>query len=170
MKKREIQGKPKMIEKNRAILEAIGLTSVVLSLMFVAYQIQQSNQIARVTNELDIRGNFSALNESVMNDSEMAALLDKATSENVSFDGPERIKITMFVLRLMNVWLANETAYTNGMLPQTSYEIVFDDIRMLFGTFPGLRYEFRSAYELYPGWRLTAVFREIEQQLIKYGL
>mgnify|MGYP006077271913 CR=1 FL=1 len=32
-------------------------------------------------NELDVRSNFSALNESIMNDSEMAALLDKARPE-----------------------------------------------------------------------------------------
>ena len=119
-------------------------------------------------NELDVRSNFSALNESIVNDSEMAALLDKARPENLSFDGPEMVRISMFVLRLMNVWLANETSYSNGMLPQASYEIVFDDIRAAFLNFPGRTSEFRSAYELYPGWRLTAVFREIEQQLIGY--
>tara|TARA_B110000444_G_C18807178_1_gene580610 strand:+ start:92 stop:460 length:369 start_codon:yes stop_codon:yes gene_type:complete len=121
-------------------------------------------------NELDARSNFSALNESIMNDSEMAALLDKARPENLSFDGPEMVRISMFVLRLMNVWLANETSYSNGILPQASYEIVFDDIRAAFLNFPGLTSEFRSAHELYPGWRLTAVFREIEQQLIGYDL
>ena len=59
------------------ILEIVGIAMVVLSLMFVAYEIRQSNKIATVSNVNEIYNRFTAVNEALMSDPELARLIIK---------------------------------------------------------------------------------------------
>ena len=58
-------------------LEILGVLSVVLSLLFVAFEIRQTNQIAMVATEIEIRNNFSELNEAMFSDPDLSVLLEK---------------------------------------------------------------------------------------------
>ena len=64
-----------MRNKNKSILnilEVLGMATVILSLLFVAYEINQANKIAMVDSEQAIWENFSAINELIMGNTEYA--------------------------------------------------------------------------------------------------
>ena len=48
------------------IIEILGIITVIVSLLFVAYEINQANKIAMVDSEKAIWENFSAINELIM--------------------------------------------------------------------------------------------------------
>ena len=48
------------------IIEILGIITVIVSLLFVAYEINQANKIAMVDSEQAIWENFSAINELIM--------------------------------------------------------------------------------------------------------
>ena len=66
------------------ILEILSVTAVVISLLFVAYEIRQSNQIALVAAVNEIYGSFTDINEAHMGDLELTELLSRSdTAENL---------------------------------------------------------------------------------------
>ena len=48
------------------IIEILGIITVIVSLLFVAYEINQANKITMVDSEKAIWENFSAINELIM--------------------------------------------------------------------------------------------------------
>ena len=150
-------------------VEIVGVISVVFSLLFVAYQIQQANQIAVVSNELDIRENFASINEILMTDRAFASLLNKSTDPNYAATAEEQEQLRGLVLRMMNVWMAAETAYVNGMLPEESFTTIFNDVDAVFGRYPSMRKLFRNSLDNYPGWNTTDVYGYMDKQLKSQG-
>ena len=60
--------------RKSTFLEISGMVAVVLSLLFVGYQIQQANRITIVTTEYELRNNYSSLNELIIGNQELAQL------------------------------------------------------------------------------------------------
>ena len=147
------------------IVEIIGVVSVALSLLFVACEIQQTNRIAIVSTEIEIRNNYSELNELMISDSNLATLIEKAADPDYQPLAGERIQLQSLAFRFMNIWLASEIAYRNGMLPEPSFLIVLDDISYLLDDAAYLRIQFREILDNYPGWANTEVAKAIEIRL-----
>lgn len=147
------------------IVEIIGVASVALSLFFVAFEIQQTNRIAIVSTEIEIRNNFSELNEAMFSDSDLAKLMEKASDPDYQPLAGERTQLRSLAFRFMNIWLASEIAYRNGMLPEASFLIVLDDIGYLLDEVAYIRIQFREILENYPGWANTEVAKAIEIRL-----
>jgi hypothetical protein len=147
------------------IVEIIGVVSVALSLLFVAYQIQQTNQIAIVSTEIEIRNNYSQLNEAMFSDSDLAKLIERAADPDYQPLVGERTQLRSLAFRFMNIWLASEIAYRNGMLPERGFLVVLDDIGYLLDGVAYMRIPFREILDNYPGWANTEVVKAIEMRL-----
>jgi len=147
------------------IVEIIGVVSVALSLLFVACEIQQTNRIAIVSTEIEIRNNYSELNELMISDSDLAKLIEKAADPDYQPLAGERTQLRSLAFRFMNIWLASEIAYQNGMLPEPSFLIVLDDIGYLLDEGAYMRIQFREILDNYPGWANTEVAKAIEIRL-----
>jgi len=150
------------------IVEIVGVISVALSLLFVAYQIQQTNQIAIVSAEIEIRNNYSDLNEAMFSDRELAALIERSSDPTFRPKVGELTQLRSFAFRFMNIWLASEIAFKNGMLPESSYQIVLNDIKYLLENAPYLQTQFREILDNYPGWGNTEVAKILEKELKTY--
>jgi len=151
------------------LVEIIGVVSVALSLLFVAFQIQQTNQIAIVSTEIQIRNNYSELNESMYSDRELSVLIEKAADPSYQPLPGEYTQLRSLAFRFMNIWLASEIAYKNSMLPEASWRIVLDDIGYLLQNTPYLKQQFREILDNYPGWANTEVVKTIEMHLTTRG-
>ena len=147
------------------IAEIAGVISVVLSLLFVAFQIQQTNQIAIVTAEIETRNNYSDLNEAMFSDNKLASLIERASDPEFQPAVGEDTQLRSLAFRFMNIWLVSEIAFRNGMLPQSSSQIVLDDIKYVLKTEPYMRRYFRLILENYPGWGNTEVVHTISKEL-----
>ena len=67
------------------IIEVAGIITVILSLFFVGYEINQANRIAVVNSEQAIWGNFATINELIMSNTEYADLMHELTNEDAEF-------------------------------------------------------------------------------------
>ena len=86
-------------------LEIVGIVTVVLSLLFVGYEIRQSNKIATVANSNEIYGSFVTMNSALMTDIELANLLIKTGSMNhmSDFTDSELTRISSWAHFLLNI-------------------------------------------------------------------
>ena len=150
-------------------MQVIGIFAIILSLMFVAYQIQQTNQIAIVSTEIEIRNNYAELNETMYSDRELSVLIEKAADPNYQPLPGEYTQLRSLAFRFMNIWLASEIAYKNDMLPEVSFHIVLDDIGFLLQTMPYLKQLFRELLDNYPSWENTEVAETIKIHLTTRG-
>ncbi|MDB3992534.1 hypothetical protein N9478_03455 [Gammaproteobacteria bacterium] len=156
-----------MRNKNRSILnilEVLGMVTVILSLLFVAYEINQANKIAMVDSEQAIWENFSAINELIMGNTEYAELMHKMTYEDAEFSDGDLEKVRAFVRRMTNVWSAAENSYISGMLTEQTYQLLYDDVRNLLITYPGSRKAWQELLDLYPN--LTSGFFAYSRDLL----
>jgi hypothetical protein len=156
-----------MRNKNKSILnilEVLGMATVILSLLFVAYEINQANKIAMVDSEQAIWENFSAINELIMGNTEYAELMHKMTNEDAEFSEGDLEKVRAFVRRMTNVWSAAENSYISGMLTEQTYQLLYDDVRNLLITYPGSRKAWQELLDLYPN--LTSGFFAYSRDLL----
>ena len=132
------------------IIEVAGIITVILSLAFVGYEINQANRIAVVNSEQAIWGNFATINELIMSNTEYADLMHELTNEDAEFIEADLEKVRAFVRRMANVWSAAENSYNNGMLTEATYQILYDDLRNFLITYPGSRATWRELLDIYP--------------------
>ena len=146
------------------IIEILGIITVIVSLLFVAYEINQANKIAMVDSEQAIWENFSTINELIMDNTEFAELMYSMTNEDAVFSDSDLEKVRAFVRRLTNAWSAAENSYNNGMLTEQTYQVLYDDVRNLLMTYPGSRQAWQELLDLYPN--LTSGFFAYSRELL----
>jgi len=121
-----------------ALGEIIGAIAVFATLFYLALQVRLSNNLANASTEIDIRNNFSSLNEMMISNPELADLFVKSKEKNALFSEAEEIQLQAWVRRFLNAQLAIETAHENGMVPNETYNQMFDDTRGLITRYPGI--------------------------------
>lgn len=137
--------------RKKEIAEIIGVIAVVASLLFLGYEIRQSNQIARSTITYELANNYSEINEIVWSSPEVAALHVKARDAAYS---PTEIEIEMLraeARRYMNIWGAVEIAYRNGHQTREQLDIMLDDVAAVVGGFPAAEAVWREELARFPG-------------------
>ena len=155
----------------RQILEVVGIVAVVFSLVFVAYEIRQSNKIATVSNVNEIYDRFTAINEALMSDPELARFLLKANgAEKISdLTESERLRVSSWQHFLLNIWLSANIAYDNGQLAEITYSSLFDDARFeLQVTGPAGRHIWKDNVDAYPALSEIAIVMFIKSELDDY--
>ena len=89
-----------------------------------------ANDIARVTTEYELRANFSAVNELFIENSDVRMLFNTSLSDpNHIFSDEETYLFTSMAYRVLNVWVAMEMAYDEGMIGRESFGETLADIR-----------------------------------------
>ena len=150
------------------IVEVVGVIAVALSLLFVAFELQQANRIARIATNNEVYASFAAINEAVMSDPEFVDLLLRSadTSGNSKLSEVDRARLRSWVRRHLNVWLPATIAHGHGMLTDQTYESIFDDVRNLIeGTGPEMLSIWRQIVDTYPGLASTELFVFMDQLL-----
>lgn len=106
-----------------------GILAVALSLLFVAFEIQQSNRIARISTELEISNLYASLNEIQMTDPEFRDFLINLPYSLAEMTPNQRLGAIAYGHRLINTYQPAITAYENGLLTQSRYEAVLSSLR-----------------------------------------
>ena len=142
------------------LFEIVGVTAIVLSLLFVAFEIQQANRIAIVSTNNEVYASFSSINEIVMSDPEFADLLVRSSNAGGDeLSTVDRIRLSGWVRRHLNVWLPATIAHGNGMLTEDTYKSIFDDARgSLEEAGPEMLSIWKDVLDEYPGLASTELF------------
>lgn len=152
-------------ERLKDIAETIGLVAIVASLLFLAFEIQQSNRIAIASTEIGIRNGYSEFNRALHSGSDIAELMVRGKVPDAEWSPSEELKVLMVVTDLFNVWLSVETACDNGLARDVTCEELDDDISAFIGMFPGTRPMWYFFVDGYPSLAETKVLMTISQAL-----
>lgn len=143
-----------MIEyKNfKAYLEAVGVVSVLATLLFLAFELRQSNQIARSQIAVEVSGSYAEISDLVYTNDAVAALRVKAQDSDFIPDELELEKLRAIARRYIGVSVMIENAYSNGHQSRAQLEGSFATIEILLEDMPGLRTAFAMELEDRPQW------------------
>ena len=117
-----------MANKLSRYFELIGLCAVVISLLFVAYEIRQANRIASGTTSYEMSRNYMSINELILSNPEVAELLSRRDSVDFEPNPTQKTQLQAFAHRLLNQWTSIEEAYDQGLVSERSYQIALDDV------------------------------------------
>ena len=138
---------------------------VIAGIAFLAFEIRQSNRIALVANETDIRKSYSEFARDVFSNRNSAELLARAADPEAAFDDVELEMLSAHVFTLLNTWMAVEIAHNNGMLPLQTYNDAEDDIRAFTKHYPAMRSILQSAIDDFPSGRDSDIYRIISEAI-----
>jgi len=121
------------------LIAVIANVGVLTGIIFVAYEIRQSNRIAIGTTSYELNRNWMDINDLYLSNPELVTLLLAMTDEDyVPEDERQAINTRNLAARLANNWLAIEEAHDNGLASDDFYSLAEDDVRFAFDTYPGL--------------------------------
>lgn len=147
------------------LLQVLANVGVIGGLIFLAVEVQQSNRIARASTEIELKNSFNGMNEAVYSNPVLAELLDRLSEPDPILSSAESFQVLTYFLHAMNVWVANEMAFNNGMITRETYGTIEDDIRATLKGSPGSASTWRQILNDYPAYSGTDVFRTIERVL-----
>lgn len=115
-------------ERVRRIIEVAGLSAVVMSLLLVAYQIQQANRIAEATTLYEIVRDINQYNDMVLGDPAIADLIVELGRPTFSPSESQAKQVQALADRLLNNWVVQEVAYRNGLFDETQLSLTRNDV------------------------------------------
>ena len=136
---------------------------VLVGIIFLAVEVQQSNRIAIAATEISVRDQFSSINEQILANDGLAELLVKATDDKAVFSAVETEKLYAYLYLSINTWVGIEIAYENGMLPRSTFDEALDDIRVVLQDYSALQPIAREHMALYPSKTDSDVFKAMRE-------
>ena len=152
-------------ERRKEIAEIVGMVAILVSLVFLVFEIQQSNRIAIASTEIGIRSAYSEFNRSVHSGPDLAELLSRAREIDVDWSPAEEVKLLMATSDILNIWQTVETACVNGIAQEETCAELDDDIRAFVTTYPGLQKMWGLLLEGYPSLADMHTFKILRQAL-----
>lgn len=119
-----------------AIAELIGAIAVVLTLLYLAVQIRQSNRLSRFQTSRDIFGQFDDNNRLVVESQDLRKLAFK-THESLTDE--EAKQLAVFVGRQLNVLANLQTAHDQGLVDDALFVAGKSSFRMFMSDWPNIQ-------------------------------
>ncbi len=139
------------------MITVLANVGVLAGIIFVAYEIRQSNRIAIGTTSYELNRNFADINELYITNPDLLSLAVELHDENfVPKDAQERERAEAYARRILNNWIAIEDARDNGIVSDAFYSLAAEDVKAVIKKRPGIvsvfepiasRYDL-SSYEL----------------------
>jgi hypothetical protein len=141
-----------------AVGEILGAFAVFLTLIYVANQIRQANQVAKFNASKEIMNQYNEINKLLTMDMTLRQALMKETS--LSPDEAEQIY--NFATMFCNIWQSVQAAYDNGQSDDVSYGSGVTDARVEIDRWPNFRPAVERWMATYPEARSAKIFRALE--------
>jgi hypothetical protein len=150
-----------MIRKSRlrTVVEIVGVVSVVLSVLFLAIQVQQANKQARMSFALDLQASYNGWHELLIAAPGAADLL-MATLPDSAFTPGEIRRRRSLVAYLFNVWATIHKAWEHDLISDLEYEGYANDARTIVAN-PWAVDIVRDMMDRYPAARDYPIFAPI---------
>lgn len=130
------------------IAESIGLISIVIGLLLVAWEIRQANHIARAEAVISIAEQWNEFNSEWFGNPEVARLV-LYTMDSVERE-PSRLEQSQLqglAWHFINIFWSAHVAHENGLLSEGDISNYRSDLQWMIDYMPGLNKEFSQIYE-----------------------
>jgi hypothetical protein len=154
-----------------AVGEIVGALTVLITLIYLAIQIKQSNRIGITASEADFRMMAQAFNRSIVEMPE-GPFLDKLLEKDPDFTPAQRLKAIQLARSLINIWAFSDSSYRNKLIDELAYQISIGDIRIAFDEAPGLVAACKylvEEYEMHKHAEISPIYKALISELDKRG-
>ncbi len=149
-------------------LNLVASTGVIVGLVFLVVEVNQSNRIASYAAEHSLRNQWVEINTVHIENSDVHARLQSGDAE---LSPSEQVQAVFMARQMINTWKDAESAYNYGLLSDESFDTTLKDISVVMEEIPGFIPYFSylvDAYELEKepllvSKRLAHVVREAEK-------
>lgn len=134
------------LDKLNQWLSLLANLGVLVGLIFLIAELNQANRIAVYTAESTRRTQFLDMNTSRIENPEIIAKLMQPDPE---FTDVEWVQALYTARQQTNTWIDAENAVINGLLSETTYREIFNDIDVVIAEMPGLIPAWEYVFEGY---------------------
>ncbi len=120
----------------RQLAEFVGVTAVVLSLIFVALELRQSNKIAIASSENEIRTAQRERSTAILESPEVWDLEVKIKNGE-DLTPEETVAMTHFVRSNFLIWGTTMQQYNNDVLSEYTLNVQINNMKAFFRDYPG---------------------------------
>ena len=118
------------------IVEFAGFIAVVISLMYFARQIKESNIAQQTSADCMIVDLFNQTHSSIIQDPEIARIVNLAREKELT-DPTDIVRMRSVLMQIVNAYALAWRSYKAGHLSEHSYTELVADTRILFA--PGMK-------------------------------
>ncbi len=150
-----------------AIGEIASALAVLVTLIYLAGQIRQSNRIGITDSEAQFRQMAQSTNRSILELADDDPFLIELLKINPDFTPTQRVKALMFARSIGNLWAFADSCYRNRLIDKAAYQASIDDIRVHFNEYPGIKVAFSELVKNYKAeqYEDSEFWREIINRL-----
>ena len=134
------------LDKLNQWLSLMANLGVLVGLIFLIVELNQSNRIAIYSAESTRRTQFLDMNTARIENPEIIAKLMNPEPE---LSDTEWVQALYTARQQTNTWIDAENAVINGLLSETTYREIFKDIDVVIAEMPGLIPAFEYLFEGY---------------------
>ena len=146
----------------REMVEIVGVLSIVASVLLLAWEVKQSNYIAKAEIEMQLAEMANQIHQARATDTDFAKLFAKIDNpENQLFTATDQSQIRGLTLHYINLYSAIQSAFDKGFIDQLGLDSYKADINHLLETHPALTKYFIEIYVDYGPIRDQEIFEPI---------
>ena len=137
-----------------AIGETFGAAAVLITLLYLAAQVRQTNVMASFETTREIMAQFNDLNRLYATDSLIRQVLLKEGDLSMEEDEQLYTYADMYC----NAWATAQLAFNQGQIDETVYTGVADDVQVALDRWPSMRKKVERWLHNYPKFRTYKIF------------
>jgi hypothetical protein len=142
-----------------AVGEILGAFAVLATLLYVALQIRQTNEISRFNTTKEIMAKFDDLNGRIAGDSNLRNALMK--TDALSADELEQVY--SFAQMFFNTWYMCQSAYDNDLVEEAFFVTARKDVVVQMERWPNFGKSLKRMLMRYPELRQNEIYLAIDE-------
>ena len=149
-------------EIGTAIAEIASATGVIITLAYLAYQISQTNRIAKSAVVREFEQEYIDLYTTIATDAEFADRVTKLRDSSYHADSEvEDEKLENFAVWLASIWMSVQVCYDQGQMVPKTFSIYQEDVKAKLAHWPAIRPYVKKIMERYPSLKDGNIYREV---------
>ena len=142
-----------------AIGEICGAIAVLITLLYLATQIRQTNKMARFNTTREIMRQFNDLNRLYATDATIREVVLKKGGLSVEEDEQLYTYADMYC----NAWATAQMAFDQGQIDKVLFDAVVKDVQVELNRWPSMRQPAERWLTNYPDMKTYEIFKAIKQ-------
>ena len=152
----------------REIVEIVGVLSIVGSLLLLATEVRQSNNIASAAVEASLGAEYNKINFERATNPNFAKLYAKmADPASHLITATENEQMEGLAWTYMNIYWSAQAAHDNGLMSDEQMQGYATDLGLLLKLRPALREHFVLLLEEVPGMSEAPVFSAVTELIVE---
>jgi len=142
-----------------AAAEIVGAFGVIFTLAYLAYQIGQTNRIARSSVVTDLQQKYNEFLAIVLTSTEVSELAAQLTDPTYTPKSEvDRQRIDNFANLLTSIWFSAQGSYDQGQIDKTLCDIYCTDVLVKIKKWPAIKQPVKEFMAQYPGGKDLEIF------------